>query len=462
VSRTFLFIAAIAFLAGCNPSDSKYNADRTPKMNQPLPKIDRLFAETKPVCFGRFLIDVPKTAQVVWGPTHVGWEIVSYPDQGHMIPAQIQDKVKEIEKIKHLEEPSTLIGVFDGPNAQSKIIVGYKSRHDTGLVQLHSYIRLGKHAFVQRAPNAVLGRNQAGVVNKTGYQKYVANLQDTARRLRLREENEIPTEPGVCIEAGFVADGDKYESTSIGFRFPEFPDVSFSLWIHKTDRPNPDESLEVALKDAQKSAEEGGEGRWYSSIKTLRQGVRRMGDWDGSEKLARIPPPPKEKGHPWAHEFAYKSIGVANDSFRPYVDMEMSTGVEENEKGAVEPSLKDNEAEALWDKLTTSIRARPTGDSAAAKPDKPAPDKPAPRPQAKAPLGTQLASGNRCPQSGTWVCEHHEALGGSRRVFVEGETLSSVLVPTQPSLFQKLKGEPRNRVQETVWTLAEISTKNAT
>ena len=83
--------------------------------------------------------------------------MASYPGQGHLIPTQIRDKVEEIKKIKHLKEPSMLIGVFDGPNSDSKIVVGYESRHGSALVQLHSYIRLGKDAFVQAVPSSLSG-----------------------------------------------------------------------------------------------------------------------------------------------------------------------------------------------------------------------------------------------------------------------------------------------------------------
>jgi len=52
--------------------------------------------------------------------------------------------------------------------------------------------------------------------------------------------------------------------------------------------------------------------------------------------------------------------GVANDMLRPYVKINFYTGVEENSRGQVQPSLTDNEAVAMWDKLTTTIRVRPT------------------------------------------------------------------------------------------------------
>ena len=68
-------------------------------------------------------------------------------------------------------------------------------------------------------------------------------------------------------------------------------------------------------------------------------------------------------------------------------------------------------------------------------------------------LGTVLASGTRCPQSGFWQCTAAHALGGERRFVTAGETLPSVLVPVERTLFQKLKGGPQNQLSETAWTL---------
>ena len=373
-----------------------------------------------------------------------------------MIPAQIHDKVEEINKIKHLKEPSMLIGVFDGPNAASKIIVGYDSRHGSNRVQLHSYIRLGTHAFVQSAPSALLGRDSIGVINKTGYKRWVAEMQDTARRLRVREENDIPTEPGLCIEDGFVVDGavPDAEMTSIGFRFPEYPDVSFSIRTIKTDRPDDTNSLEWSLRGGREDAERAGKGALYAKIKTLRKSARRMGDWDGAEILNRMPV--QKDVSPSVHQFLFNAVGVANDGLRPIVDVQLDTGVSKNSQGVNEPSLQDAEAVALWDKLTKTIRGRPTG--AAAGSPKPKADKPTPaRSHSSAPLGTTLASGSRCPQAGTWTCAETAALGGARRAFTAGETLPSVLVPVERTLLQRLKGEAQNRHIETVWTLRGVS-----
>ena len=429
-------------------------------MDKPNPKIEALFKKTQPVCFGRFIIDIPASAQVNWGPTTVEDTISTYTDQGAWLPKAIKEKVAEIEAERHLEEPSMLIGVFEGAQPPDKIVVGYSSFETSGLVQLHSYMRRGKHVFVQSAPVAVLEDLPGGQgEDKNSYKKYVEGMQDIGRRLRVREESEIPSESGLCIEAGFVGDGAKpdFEMVSIGFSFPEYPDVRFSVRTSKTDRPNETNSLAWSLDKGQAFAEASGKGSLYSRIKILRRGERQMAGWEGEEALARMPRVSDEI--PSVHEFLFKSIGVAHDALRPQIDMELSTGVDLDTKSSNQPSLTDEEAVALWDKLTSSIRVRPVSTEATgpeAQPGEEAKPKPDPKPQANVPLGTRLNSHTRCPQSGTWVCDHPQALGGPSRYFAEGEILPPILAPVAQGFWQKLRGKPQNHLIETTWTLSRL------
>ncbi|MCL1861396.1 MAG: T6SS immunity protein Tli4 family protein, partial [Proteobacteria bacterium] len=228
--KAFWRIALFAsVLAGCTGTLSTFD-DRTPTMNNIPPKIATLFQKTKTACFGRFMIDLPESAQLVWGPMAVPYSMSVYPGEGPKIKAEIKAKVDEITSVKHTEEPSMLIGVFDSVNPDSKVVAGYENRFDTLGAQLYSYIRLDKTAFAQSRPsvalvvsdeNARLGIRE----DKTLYKQKVEELLDVARRLRLRNENEIPDEPGVCIEEGFIASPLDFRSEriAIGFRFPEMP-----------------------------------------------------------------------------------------------------------------------------------------------------------------------------------------------------------------------------------------------
>ncbi len=107
----------------------------------------------------------------------------------------------------------------------------------------------------------------------------------------------------------------------------------------------------------------------------------------------------------------------------------------------------------------------------------PATGRPLPKPHAEAPapepvkvaapsahLGTTLASGLPCPQSGVWQCAATPALGDARRFIPAGMALPTVVVRRpERSFFQKLKNEPENRLAETTWTLvAYPATKERT
>jgi len=358
------FALLAAMLAGCAGTALSTNENRIPKMNNMPPKIAPLFEKTKTVCFGRFMIDLPESAQLIWGPMSVPYKLNVYPNKGYTIKREIYTKTNEITSKKHSEEPSMLIGVFDSVNEDSKILVGYEDRHDTLGAQLYSYIRLDKVLFVQSIPSSPLVVSDESArmgirEDKTIYKKDVEELQNIARRLRLRAENEIPDETGVCIEEGFISWplDFRHERIAIGFRFPQAPDVTFAIETMATSRPREDSTLEAALKAGREEAGERGLGALFKRIKTLRKQDRTIGQWEGAEALMRLP---SKDGNPESHEFIFKSPGAAKDMLRPWAEINFYTGVKGNARGQVPPSLTDEEAIAMWDRLTSTIRVRPT------------------------------------------------------------------------------------------------------
>jgi len=316
-------------------------------MNNIPPKIETLFKTTKTVCFGRFMIDVPAQAEVIWGVATIPYDMDVYPGEGYKIRAEIKAKLDKITKEKHRKESSMLIDVVESVNPDSKIVVGYEDRHSNNSFQLHSYIRLDEVAFVQSIPRTLHKDDR------------LEKLLSIARRLRLRAETEIPEEQGICIEEGFISSPlDFYhEVIRVGFRFPEVPDASFSIETYSMKEPSDEDTLSAAWERGREEASEGGLGALFSRIKTLRRGDRDIGQWKGAEGLLRLP---GRKTIPETHEFLFKAPGVGEDLLRPAVTLKFYTGVMENTRGEVQPSLTDAEAIAMWDKLTSTIRVRPT------------------------------------------------------------------------------------------------------
>ena len=123
----------------------------------------------------------------------------------------------------------------------------------------------------------------------------------------------------------------------------------------------------------------------------------------------------------------------------------MFAGVGPKGRGAVAPSLSDDEFIALWDHLTATIRPRPVAPlktSQAAAPD-------------AQPLGTLAATGRICPQTGLWRCaeESRPIQGGREQWLRQGELLPKALMQGEPTLWQRLRGQQPTHAVATVWEL---------
>lgn len=317
------------------------------------PRITQLFEKTKTICVGRFLIDIPQGAEVVYGPTSLPWPITAYPGKGDSIDAVIAERLGELEAEKAwasgplIESDSSVGKMINGGMPNQKIVFGV-SKGSSRIYRIDSYVKVNGDLFIQQADPISSEKDLA-----------VKELNAIAASLRSRGELEIPRQPGVCIEAGFVSDPNisDYEALNIGIRLAAYPDVHLSLSVTKKDILVESDALEPRLKQAEEIASHSGNTAWYSHIKTLRRGRRQIGKWYGFEMLARKPAQ-AEEGE--SHEFVFVSQGEPKNSLLPVLEIEFHTGVKENRLGGTKPSVSDDEAVAIWDKLTASIRVRPT------------------------------------------------------------------------------------------------------
>ena len=214
-----------------------------------------------------------------------------------------------------------------------------------------TYIHKGKHIFTM------------GDVVEDGDKSstQVAERQRSfANRLRLRAEDEVPHDPGLCIPHAFVAE-DTYavqEMTHAGLFIPSLPDVSFSISSNKDaygDYPKKefDEqqraklSLIARINEAKKD-----QPLTYPSHTLLRQGKRDVHHWHGEESLIK-----RKDG---SHDFEWALVGTPRDVANPSeFNAVMYSKVEHNKVGAAqEASLTDDEAVALFDKLLDGFKFR--------------------------------------------------------------------------------------------------------
>jgi hypothetical protein len=312
------------------------------------PRIDKLFEKTKPVCFGRFVIHVPVSAEIVPGPQAFGGEIQSIAGGSKNLRQVATQKASELNAVKHGDGGALLRLVDEGPTQGSRVLQFRETKWATRVTQIWAYLNASPVAYVYKTATAPSeGRT---------VEKEMAEVSYIATHLRARAPAEVPKEPGVCLDVGFIADdtGKFQEIFGVGLRFPELPDASFSISTNKDAQQG--DSFEDRRAEAKRAAlmvpEQAGA---LGKIKTLREGKLKVSQGEGSEALFRRPIT-KADGH-W-HEFQFEYAGKRLDHHNPSWDAALFTGVERDQAGSVASSLSDDEAIALWDRLMASVRLR--------------------------------------------------------------------------------------------------------
>jgi hypothetical protein len=343
----FALILAAPLIACSKKYTYKENA--VPEPVALSPRLMKLFQETKLVCFGRYALTVPKEAQVIHGEP-------SFPSRIYIFTGNreaIKEKVDEdIEKIKLANKTAEITYSNPGPIEDSWQFRYYDSKaaKELNLHFFNTYINKGDLIFL-------LG---AAVEKGQTEEQAAAQEASRAKSLRLRTEDEIPSEEGYCIEHGFMASsfyGDQ-EMISAGIYLPSLPDVTFSISSNKdaySDYPKEEfarikvEELSLLARIRQAQEQQGSN---YPDRTLLREGKRDVQHWHGEESLIRRPD--------GTHDFEWGFVGTPKDVANPpEFGAAMFTKVEHNTVGAAKAaSLSDDEAVALWDKLLSGLKFR--------------------------------------------------------------------------------------------------------
>lgn len=430
-------VALTNFLSACNRTAEPIARQTMITLS---PRLQPLFDKTRTICFGRFLMQIPATATVVYGPAEVETPIEYFEGHGAKVAEHLAERLAEVQKEQEflLKEDLLTLPLFgkviDGSIPGQKIVFG--SKNQIGYT-IYSFVPVGKDLFVQHL-NSVLPQNDR-----------IVTINKVASGLRFRSEDEIPSVPGTCIEGGFVQLEQKYERVTVGVRLKEFPDVHFSVEVHKNQERLPESGrMELMREQAKEDAGKRGLGSLFDRIKIFRQETRQLGTWKGMEIATRTP---AHDGDTEAHEFRFQSLGAVNDSLQPQLDVRLDSGVKNDRRASVKPSITDEEAIALWDKLINSIRVRPADGvkNTAAGP-------------LKIPLASLVVTGATCPQTGWWQCTEGDNIdGGRRRHFTVGDLMPHAILIGEPNLWQKLTGKRPRHEMATIWKLVDYSVEPA-
>ena len=337
-----------ASLQACSPSYS-YKEKAVPEPVQLSPRLSMLFSKTKLVCFGRYALEVPQEAQLIWGNA-------SFPSKLEVFPGGLEGMKhrveKDITKLKNENKTAEIRYNQAGPIEGSWQIRYHPSRNakSEGLYFFNTYINKGDFTF-RLGGSVADGESEDAAATREAMR---------ARSLYLRTPDKIPAEPGFCIEHGYIADmeyGDQ-EMISIGIAIPSLPDISFSVTSNKNaysdyplDEFDKTQRPKLSLLSRIQAAKED-QGIHYPSRTVLREGKRDVQHWHGEESLIR-----RTDG---THDFEWALVGTPKEVANPSeFGAQMYTKVEHNTIGAANTaSLSDEEAVALWDKLLSGLKFR--------------------------------------------------------------------------------------------------------
>ena len=373
-------------------------------------------------CFGRFMIDLPPGAEVAGHRSEFMFGTIT--SQRVTFDAPAFDRLMEQREVELRagkdEKGDDFVRTRPGPGANTRV---FELTKKLLIAQSHGF------AAFKWDQGVMFSMRQSGFIPDRLESVFDRLQSRLLAGLRARDPTEIPAEPGLCIEHGFIAsDGSERarENSEIFLQLARWPDVSLSvesMTIHKAEP-----SLLERIRRAGVPAEFAS---LIGKIRTVREGRHDVGPIAGEEVLEMIP---TDAGYK-IHMFRWESHFAVDDPFRPVLVVELETGRGPDGRDQ-RPTISEQEAVALFDAVVNSIRLRPT-----------TPVTPVIEP--KAALGTPLVTGRACPQSGVWQAEE-----GERRFVHEGETMPATRVPIKPSLLARLRGGPPPLARRaTLWTL---------
>jgi hypothetical protein len=264
-------------------------------------------------------------------------------------------------------------------------------------------------------------------------------------RLQLREENEIPPVPGFCIEHAIFTEPlplHRTEHAVLHLGLPGHPDLKLTFASMPGDASDHGLLARTAEVDADASAEE------LLRVSKLRSDKRRINGLEGEEVVERV----REYNFTTGYAFNWETQGLPDDPLRPFLSLEMQTGISARPGGKpVDTSLHEDALLALWDSIASSIRLRRNEPP----PGGPPPEPPGPK------LGTIVRAGDICPQTGWWQCDPGspglDVHGGQVHYLRKGERMPQALLLPRQSLWQKVKRVQPSMESEqaTAWTLVD-------
>lgn len=314
-------------------------------------EVARLTEKMKTVCVGRFLIDLPSEAEVSFSGTALdGLDVDTLSETEAVFRQRLGAREAEISARAPATDGSG--GMLEArdlriPGMIGRALLFGRNRgywFEGGRRVDDEWLSVEVHAHIQGLSLSLSA--------KTADEGTAAKAEALLSRLQVRREEKIPVERGFCIPGAVFAEPlpiHKSEHVVMHVGLPMRTDVAMTF----ASLAGANTSLGLLARVAQTDARIG-TGILLRMTK-LRQGKRVVNKIDGEEVLVRA----REFDLGTTYGFTWEALGNRDDLFKPYLSLELQTGMSERPGGKpVDTSLHEDALLSLWDSITSSIRLR--------------------------------------------------------------------------------------------------------
>ena len=434
---------AVALTLATSACSEKNSAGTQATQNKDIGEVKQMTQKMMTVCVGRFLIDLPEGVELSYRPARIAGVdlVVEEHSPETQLAIEITKRHQELtgqkneyghpslekeEKVKAVNLDFTVL--YSGRSKPDRVIEFGKVVPNT-----EEGIRVEALGQKQDVLYSFLGKNLSSP-------KYEGNVRDLVHKLRYLAPGEVPNEPGFCINRGIILDPpvDDVENFTM-FASPKgHPDIAIRLDVQSGVVLGPS----LLARDAKNDVKL----QHPNNVSTLKKGARTINGIAGEEVLDKF----KEDSGTTGHAFTWESPGNAKDVTSPIITMELETGLGAPSGKPVNASLTDPAVLELWDKISSSLRLRPTDGSKHS--DAGNTPSPSAGTASRLPLGEFASTGAICGQTGYWRCPESDTQG-STRLFQQGSVMPPATIAQELSMFDRLKGVSGVHQTNTVWQL---------
>lgn len=320
-------------------------------------EVAKMTEKMKTVCVGRFLIDMPEHAHVsLSGPVVDGFNIEAHGEDADAFKARVAAREAEIRA-----KPDRLGGDKNMESAKA-----IQTDHLAGKIFVFGReVTAGMAGAKGDKPYHYENVAVEGYVHGNGVSvDFVAEAYDPDRlenlpkliaQLRLTPDNKPPTEPGFCFDGGYFRDpltADQGERVTLFAKLPGHPDLA--IVFDSIAGLKPHDGLLARNAKANDSESPGALAR----VTRLNAEKRVINGIPGEQVLERV----DEVNFSTVFALNWESVFSRDDVRKPKLSLELQTGVSSQPGGApVQSSLSQDALLMLWDRISSSIRARSSG-----------------------------------------------------------------------------------------------------